>query len=84
MATKNNKTKKHQYESLTHGLWTTHDEEEFVEHLGSWTRNSLPRGILLAKYLNFMTNVRINFGAINKEKIITFTQKIIDSEGATA
>lgn len=70
------------YDSLTHALWTTHDEEEFIEQLGSWTSNSLPRGILLAKYLNFITSVRTNFGVVNKEKVIAFAKKMIAIEGA--
>lgn len=70
------------YDSLTHGVWTTRDEEEFIEQLGSWTSNSLPRGILLAKYLNFMTSGRTNFGVINKEKVIAFTHKMVAIEGA--
>jgi hypothetical protein len=81
MTAKNNESKKTpNYESLTHGAWTTHDEEEFIEQLGSWTRNSLPRGILLAKYLNFMTSIRTNFGAINKDKAIAFTKKMMSVE----
>lgn len=64
-----------------HKAWTTHDEKSFIEQLGSHKRNSLPRSVLLVKYLHFMTHVRVNFGAIDKNEVIAFTQKVMRNEG---
>jgi len=74
MTTQKNESK---YASLEHASWTIHDEEAFVEQLGSHTKNSLPRPVLLAKYINFMTTTRVNFVRMDKGHLIEYAKKAL-------
>jgi hypothetical protein len=65
------------YDSLQHSLWTSHDEEVFLDGLGGHTKGSLPRPVLLNKYISFMENTRVSFGRLNKESLINYAKEAI-------
>ncbi len=64
------------YDSVQHIAWTTYDEEKFIDELGEF-RDSLPRPVLLAKYINFMTTTRVNFARMDKGHLIEYAKKAL-------
>ena len=64
-------------DSVQNTSWTMHDEELFIDGLGK-RKNGLSRKIILPKYIDFMTNVRVNFDKLNKDHLIKYAQKELD------
>jgi hypothetical protein len=61
------------------GTWTTEDEKKFIKGVGTFApgraEGDMAREMLLQNYIVFMSEVRHNFGRINKGEVIAYAQE---------
>lgn len=56
--------------------WTTIHEKEWLDGLGTHRRNSLPKSIALAKYIE-NSKKRTDWGTINKEEVLKYANDLL-------
>lgn len=59
--------------------WTTENEKEWLNNLGTHRRNGLPKKESLEKYLE-ASEKRTDWGSINKEKVLAYAKELLERE----
>ena len=61
---------------VARGCWSTASEKAWLNGLGTHRRNSPPKAIALAKYIE-NSKKRTDWGMINKEEVLAYANELL-------
>lgn len=59
--------------------WTTENEKEWLDNLGTHRKNGLSKKESLERYLE-ASNKRTNWGNIDREEVLTYAKELLEKE----